>query len=808
VAGGHRPAVVAVGRGGGNDVSGATVRERIGGFAPPSVAQAWPLLPLALVQALLATNPDLPVGHPLLGLTTLLGLPTLVLVRRAEFATQSLPVRFCYAFGVSLLTVVLLGLALNTVLPHLGVSRPLQPAVLAIAWFVVDAGLLVWRSDVPLVPWASMGSTLHRAMYARFEPAQALAVLALIAGVIGAVRLNNGESGGVALLSQLLVAAALLALMAGHDRGPSRDARVVALVATTLLLATSLRGWGITGHDIQAEYLSFRLTDAAQHWQMNALKNAYNACLSINLLPTVISQSTGLSGVFVFKVVMQLVFALVPVMTFLLAGRFLPRVPALVAATLTMAFPTFFTDMPYLVRQEVAFFFLALLLLAVTEPLASPRWARGAAVLLGTGVVLSHYSTTYVMLLGVLLALGVMGLRSLVGRTWERFFQPDGDSPFRMVLLNPVVVVALIAISLTWAGPITHTGGHATDVARQAVNALTGRASSGPGSSDTSYSLFSHHKTTSRQRLDSFVSQTLEYRQKHLDPAQLLIRRPGPAALKPEIVPALKAPLTGPGRMLHSVGLAPDTVDAGVKVLAAALMQVLLLAGLAWLLLRRRLRSYDMPDELAYLSVGAVAALALIVVVPTLSVDYGVLRAFQQTMLVVAPIMAAGLWLLLRPLGSRLTPVVKGVTVAVPVLLLLVLGGALPMMLGGNEPRLALSSSGTYYDRFYTTDSEQQAIDWLARTDANTGYRSKVISNRNVLVKMLAATGNSAPVADRLYPTLLTRDAYVFVDPQIRLMQSSTIFYTGDVITYRYPTQVLDGRMNLVYSAPDTRIYR
>ena len=107
-------------------------------------------------------------------------------------------------------------------------------------------------------------------------------------------------------------------------------------------------------------------------------------------------------------------------------------------------------------------------------------------------------------------------------------------------------------------------------------------------------------------------------------------------------------------------------------------MQVLLLAGLVWLVLRRRLRSYDVPAELAYLSVGAVAALGLIVVVPNLSVDYGVLRAFQQTMLVVAPIMAAGLWLLLRPLGSRLAPVVTGVTVAVPVLLLLVLGGALP----------------------------------------------------------------------------------------------------------------------------------
>ena len=76
---------------------------------------------------------------------------------------------------------------------------------------------------------------------------------------------------------------------------------------------------------------------------------------------------------------LQLVFALVPVMTYLLARRFLPRVLALVAATLTMAFPTFFTDMPYLVRQEVAFFFLALLLLAATEPAASTRWTRSAA---------------------------------------------------------------------------------------------------------------------------------------------------------------------------------------------------------------------------------------------------------------------------------------------------------------------------------------------------------------------------------------------------------------------------------------------
>ena len=65
---------------------------------------------------------------------------------------------------------------------------------------------------------------------------------------------------------------------------------------------------------------------------------------------------------------LQLVFALVPVLTFLFSRRFLTRRLALVAATFTIAFPTFFTDMPYLVRQELAFFFLALLLLAGTDP--------------------------------------------------------------------------------------------------------------------------------------------------------------------------------------------------------------------------------------------------------------------------------------------------------------------------------------------------------------------------------------------------------------------------------------------------------
>ena len=126
-----------------------------------------------------------------------------------------------------------------------------------------------------------------------------------------------------------------------------------------------------------------------------------SACLSVSILPTVLAQTTGLPGTVVFKLLLQLLFALVPVLTYLYGRRLVGRRAALTAAALVVAFPTFFTDMPYLVRQEVAFFFLALVLLAVTEP-GRTRWgSRGLVLLLGLGVVLSHYSTTYVLLMAV-----------------------------------------------------------------------------------------------------------------------------------------------------------------------------------------------------------------------------------------------------------------------------------------------------------------------------------------------------------------------------------------------------------------------
>ena len=106
--------------------------------------------------AVVAPGLDLPVLRPLLALFLLLGAPTLLLHRKVGFPSDSGTARLLYSFGSSLLGLIMGGLA-GQPAAACGRSsdRPLQPAVLATTWLLLNVGLLVWRADVPVLPASS-----------------------------------------------------------------------------------------------------------------------------------------------------------------------------------------------------------------------------------------------------------------------------------------------------------------------------------------------------------------------------------------------------------------------------------------------------------------------------------------------------------------------------------------------------------------------------------------------------------------------------------------------------------------------------
>src|ERR1700680_2775123 len=72
-------------------------------------------------------------------------------------------------------------------------------------------------------------------------------------------------------------------------------------IGLALLFTTSLRSWYATGHDIEREIYVFQLTNTHHIWSMAFYQDAYNACLSITILPTILTNLLVIQDIYVYK---------------------------------------------------------------------------------------------------------------------------------------------------------------------------------------------------------------------------------------------------------------------------------------------------------------------------------------------------------------------------------------------------------------------------------------------------------------------------------------------------------------------------
>ncbi|WP_370352666.1 hypothetical protein [Catenulispora sp. EB89] len=312
------------------------------------------------------------------------------------------------AFGFALVTDFAVLLLVNFGAPLVGYYRPLATVPLAAGFALVNL-LIGALSPQCAVDW-------HRIRRLRPEGLRVIGgygVLCVVLAVAGATRLNNGLGPQVSMLAYTAIAGLLALMLIRHNRYAVEVLELgVFLGAAALLLLTSLRGWLITGHDIQVEYEVYRLNLGGGHWVISQYATAYNACLSITLLPVALTKLTAFSAAGVWKIVFPLMFAVAPVALFRSVNNLASRQVALLSSALFLTFPTFFTDMAYMARQEIAFVILGAAVVVMTDQVAEARLRRYALVPLLTGIVLAHYSTAYVLVM-------VLGSGVVVTTAWR-----------------------------------------------------------------------------------------------------------------------------------------------------------------------------------------------------------------------------------------------------------------------------------------------------------------------------------------------------------------------------------------------------
>jgi uncharacterized membrane protein len=347
------------------------------------------LLSVALAEVLVLA-PGVPgVPMTLAGLWLLLGAPAALWRGTAAKVVSGRDAALMLSVGLALITDMVIALALNTVLPPLGIDGPLSRTCLAggMAMTLIALGAVLPEEPLP----ERRAGARRRGL----GPLVALSALTLVLSVAGPVRLNNGLPGTVSVVAMVCVAALIMLLMYRRRRYPVSVLEAGLFVAAlSLLLLNSLRGWTIAGHDIQREYEYFRLTFGGSLWDVKLYPDAYNACLSITILPVAFVRLTAIPDIWVFKIVLPALFALTPVLVYRSVSNVARQPVALLSAVLFMVFPTFLTDMTFLGRQEIAFLLLGCAMVVLTDggkPLAHRRLMFTAVM---AGCVISHYSTT------------------------------------------------------------------------------------------------------------------------------------------------------------------------------------------------------------------------------------------------------------------------------------------------------------------------------------------------------------------------------------------------------------------------------
>jgi uncharacterized membrane protein len=735
---------------------------------PPERSRAWPYLALlAFIGVLTPFRERWPVQLALVLL--LLIVPGLILLRALRIPSRAVSSFPVYVPCASLMVLLISGLGVDFLAPSLGVVEPLRTVPLLAGFEVTCLVLLAASFRAPSsvsLPWRSLTLPVSLAWPM---------ILPLIAAG-GALRLNDGYGDAIALVALSLgVLGLIFALLMAPRLDNALLAMVLYAVSLALMWSFSLRGDLTYGFDIDSEYYALQQTIVTGIWHTSHPGDAYGAMLSVTVLPAQLHAMTGLTGLFVFKILYPAIGALLPVAVYGLARRVLSQRWAFAAAALLLVQASFFQELPGLARQEITLVLFAAVIAAMLDT-ELPRPARWTLVgVLSVAMALSHYSTAYMAIALFGVALPLQWLLS-----WIR----------RMPHVTGSVAIAFIATLVSaavWYGPVTHS----TSNVRQFEATLK---SSGlellPSQAGGLLSAYLRDGQSSSFTASQYAQQAHAYYAAHVPYVT-----PLPDASRPKYALKDSAPPAPPVRF----PLAASGINLG-ELLVQQLVNLLALIGALMMVFRRR--SAFLARQVGILTLASLLLLGLIRLSSTLAQLYNPERAFLQDLVVVA----IGVFATIDSPApeKRLRETFAAVVAAGALALTLAGGSGLTNAFVGGGEAVNLANTGEDYEHFYITTPEVAAAQWLGPL-IRPGQL--VYADRYGALRLAATVGAPQGLTLDVTPMTMNQSAWVYADRTNVVDDRASILFGSSTTTYVFPTLFLNQNFNVVYTNGSSEAY-
>jgi uncharacterized membrane protein len=379
---------------------------------------------------------DVPFLRPLIGLIYLMFIPGVLLLRVFKIHGLSNVETIIYVSGLSIATVMFIGLFSNTFFPFFGIDRPIttQPLLAVFTATLVVLCILAYIRDRDFSQPAFVETNGIAS-----PPVVFLCIIPFVS-IAGAQLMNIAGDNRLSMLVLVLIASIPLLMIFG--RIPKKLYPLAVFVAAVaLLLNVSLITPYVAGYDVQGEFYFATLISTSGVWN-SAIPNDYNSVLSVAMLAPIISVICNLSIAVVFKVIYQVLFALVPLGLYLVYERQTSDKAAFLSVFYFVSIFSFYAVMTQMMRQEIAELFVVLMILLIIEKkMTNTKYLL--FVIFGFGLIVSHYGLSFLYI--VLLIPALLLLAS--GRLLKTI---KSDQTKRRDAIPIVFVVLFIVLALLW----------------------------------------------------------------------------------------------------------------------------------------------------------------------------------------------------------------------------------------------------------------------------------------------------------------------------------------------------------------------
>ena len=727
----------------------------------------------------------IPIASDLAGFLYLLILPGIILSHSIKVLSKGFWSGMIQVVALSCVFVLLGGLFANSVVPLLGNSQPLGffPVLTifdSLLICMIAFNFLFRKKQISL---SGISLEIFRGLKHHLP-----LILFPIVAVMGAVVLNNGGKNYFTLALVAGIAIFVIAIFTiRREVSESFLQSSLYFIGLALLLMTSMRSWHIAGYDIHQEFQVFQFTKNDLFWTMTHLQDAYNACLSITILPTIISQFVHLADEYIYKLLYQAIFAILPVIIYQLVRYFSNRKTAFLSAFFIITQVWFFSGMPTLNRQEFGMMFFSLLLLVLFSKTIQKKTKNILLVFYGLAMVVSHYSTTYIAIMLFFLAF-------LINSGLIIFFNFKKDvsaktHPARRI--SEPFIAMLILFVFVWNSQITHTSENFSKFLNQSSLSVSQILTGDSLVSSINKVLY---KSPLKINVTAYLQHNAEDFKRNFPDLQyyddqILQEQPVESTNFQQIT----------GRFGDKYSLFAAILFKTLKILVN---NIFILGGVIMLGLHWFKQKFRWSEFLA-LSLSGFVLLGLILIIPGALKEYNLERLYLQLLILWS---FAGVYGCITFLNFMKDTHRRYIFLAsVYCLSLLFYSGFIYNFVGG-PALLSMNNYGEEYEKNYTHEEEVISAQWLSqhREASLLIYVSSTGQD-----KLLAfGTFNKRNLLVDIYPAVFSKNSYVYLTNMNVVGRKGT--FTSDVneYAYTYPIQFLDANKNKIYSNKKSEIYQ